>query len=298
MLKALTNKTSRLLKQFFFILWFMFLISECAAKSEKIYNSKNAELDQKPQRIASINICTDQLLILLAKRKHIVSVSYLSRDPAISAAAAIANQIPINNGNIEELLALQPDLVLTSHLSFKPTTALLEKFNIPVLNLPAATTMSETRSQIKHLAEVLGEEKRGAVVLTNFDKRVSHLKSGPKRKLPEAIVYHPNGYTSGKGTLIDSVLKLAGFKNFAKRFGTKGYKHISLELIAMYQPEYFIIEESYREKRSLATELFHHPAILHKSQFRKFILMPMKLWICPNPNLIEAAELLARSKKQ
>ncbi len=41
----------------------------------------------QPQRIASMNLCTDQMVLLLADKSRIVSVSFLGADPAESPLA-------------------------------------------------------------------------------------------------------------------------------------------------------------------------------------------------------------------
>ncbi|MEL6267927.1 MAG: ABC transporter substrate-binding protein, partial [Pseudomonadota bacterium] len=45
---------------------------------------------QPPARVVSMNLCTDQLAMLIASPGQLVSVSYLARDPASSAMAAEA----------------------------------------------------------------------------------------------------------------------------------------------------------------------------------------------------------------
>ena len=82
---------------------------------------------KRAKRVVSINLCTDQLLLLIAQRSQIASVSYLARDPMISHLADQAQGIPINHGLAEEILPLEPDLVLVSSHTIRPTVALLQK---------------------------------------------------------------------------------------------------------------------------------------------------------------------------
>ena len=46
-------------------------------------------------RIVSINLCTDQLLLLLAPRSRIASVSHLAANPLYSAYADRAGGLPV-----------------------------------------------------------------------------------------------------------------------------------------------------------------------------------------------------------
>src|SRR4051794_41669818 len=66
----------------------------------------------KPQRVVSINLCVDELVLRLADRRNIASISWLSLDPKNSNVAALAREFPINHGVAEEIVPLKPDLVI------------------------------------------------------------------------------------------------------------------------------------------------------------------------------------------
>ncbi|MES9971754.1 MAG: hypothetical protein ABW092_17100, partial [Candidatus Thiodiazotropha sp.] len=67
-----------------------------------------------PQRVVSVNLCSDQLLLMLAEPQQVASVSYLSRDPDSSFVADQASRYPLNHARAEEIIRLQPDLVLVT----------------------------------------------------------------------------------------------------------------------------------------------------------------------------------------
>src|ERR1700674_5038558 len=63
-------------------------------------------------RIASMNVCTDQLLIPLADPEQILGLSRFSRDAWQSFAADDARRYPILSGGAEDILVLRPDIVV------------------------------------------------------------------------------------------------------------------------------------------------------------------------------------------
>src|SRR5271167_4285313 len=65
-------------------------------------------------RVASMNLCTDQLLLPLADPAQIVGLSRYSRDARQSFAAADARHYPILSGGAEDILVLEPDVVVAS----------------------------------------------------------------------------------------------------------------------------------------------------------------------------------------
>ena len=82
----------------------------------------------KPQRIVSINLCLDQLVLMLADPEHIQSLTFLSLDPAYSFMhEEAANVRVINHGAAEEILPLEPDLVLAGQFSASFAVQVLQR---------------------------------------------------------------------------------------------------------------------------------------------------------------------------
>ena len=65
-----------------------------------------------PQRVVSVNLCADLLLLALLPRDRIVSLSPYAADAAMSPLAAQASGIAINHAQVEEIIGMRPDLVL------------------------------------------------------------------------------------------------------------------------------------------------------------------------------------------
>jgi iron complex transport system substrate-binding protein len=86
-----------------------------------------ADTVSKPHRIVSMNLCTDELVLRLADRQNIVSITWKAREPDQSNAADLAQGIPINHGLAEEIIPLKPDLLLAGVYTTRPTVALLKR---------------------------------------------------------------------------------------------------------------------------------------------------------------------------
>lgn len=246
-----------------------------------------------PQRIVSLNLCIDQLLIDLVERDRIASVTHLAHDPLYSPRAAAFAGIPANYGLAEEVLALQPDLVLTGPFSRPSTTALLRRLGYRVVEVPVAETLAEVRRQITELAGLVGAEARGAAMIADIERRLGALP--PRRDpAPDAMIYDTNGLTGGAGTLADEVLAYAGFDNTARRLGIDGWRLLDLETLIFGRPDYLVIEDLREVPPSLGRELLLHPA-LREPQIRH-IELPSSQWVCPGPAVLTAAETLAAAR--
>ena len=61
-----------------------------------------------PQRIMSLKVCTDELLLDLVPPSRIASVTFLSREKASLELWPQAARIPVNHNTAEEMLATIP----------------------------------------------------------------------------------------------------------------------------------------------------------------------------------------------
>ena len=83
-----------------------------------------------PQRIVSMNLCLDSVLVELVPHEHILALSQYSRDPWRSTIAEIARDLPYTNETAEEVVALKPDLVITSRHSAIATRNALRRVGV------------------------------------------------------------------------------------------------------------------------------------------------------------------------
>lgn len=252
--------------------------------------------DTPPSRVVSINLCTDQLLLMLADADQIASVSYLSLQPESSFVAEEAKRYPVNHARPEELLALDPDLILTVEFTDRRLLGLLENLGYRVAQLPMPTSISGIENNIRHLAELLGQPGRGAALIHKMRSSLSQIPPQPANPRPKALFYQPRGYTSGDGTLQNEALVLAGWSNLAS--GISGYSSIDLESLLLGQPDQIFTSTYTEETRSLAQKQINHPALRRITRNRPIIEIPFKYWICGGPMIADAvAELHAALPK-
>src|SRR3546814_5557596 len=75
--------------------------------------------------IVSTNPCADQILVSLVQPERIAAISHYSQDPAAtSLPPEVARRYRVTAGTAEEVIALRPDLVVTSTRSEEHTSEL------------------------------------------------------------------------------------------------------------------------------------------------------------------------------
>ena len=245
----------------------------------------------KPERIVSMNLCTDQLVMMLADRDRIASVSYLAANPQASALADEADGLTLNHGLAEEILPMEPDLVLAGSFTTRPTVALLRRFGFSIVEMPAASSLDDIRANIRTVAEAIGEVSRGEAMIAEFDRTLQQLPAAESVP-PLAVLYWANGFTSGKGTLANAAVEAAGFRTLGWALGLNGTAQLPLETLLNADPDVLIFGRQ-REDPALANEVFRHPALGRAFDNRPMISLPDYLWVCGTPFVAEAVARLA-----
>ena len=95
----------------------------------------------QPQRVVSMNLCTDQLAMMLAAPSQLLSVSFLASDPQASVMAEDAKSYEANYGRAEEIYLLDPDLVLAGSYTNPATDDILRRLNVPVVVMEPARSI-------------------------------------------------------------------------------------------------------------------------------------------------------------
>ena len=246
------------------------------------------------ERIVSLNLCTDQLLVLLADREQIASLSFLAADPNLSYVAGQIAGIPLNHGVLEEILPLEPDLVLAGAFAARPAVRLIESLGTLIVDLPLAEDFATIAEQTRLVAAAIGHEDRGEALIAEMDAILADLTT--ENTSDTALVYQANGFTAGSGTLADSVLAAAGFSNQAAQSGVVGYGFLPLERLIADPPTILIAADTVPGRPSLAEALLTHPAIDALESQTRYLALPSPLLACGGPYTAEAVRLLAEAR--
>ncbi|WBU59836.1 ABC transporter substrate-binding protein [Paracoccus albus] len=240
-----------------------------------------------PKRVVSINLCTDQLAMLVAAPGQLVSVSWLAADPSVSLMAEEAATTGLNHGSAEEVFVQRPELVLAGTYSTGPATDMLRRLGIRVETLPPANSIADVRANILQMGKLLGQPERAADVLVRFDADLAAVQPGPSRV---AATYAANGFTAGPDSLSADILRRAGLMALSEKLGTSGGK-LSLEELVLATPDMIVTGSRYAAP-SRAEGVLDHPAFAAIPATRRTV--PDRDWMCGLPAVAATVAGLAK----
>lgn len=238
-----------------------------------------------PARVVSMNLCTDQLAMMLAAPGQLVSVSHLATEVQSSSMVDEAQAYPMNRGQVEQVFLMRPDLVLAGTYTQAATVDLLRRLGVEVVQVPPATSLAEAVEQLRVVGRALGQDQKAEALADAFAAGIEAARfAGPSRT---AAFYYPNGYTTGSDTLANEVLELTGFSNIGAEAGVTGGGILPLERLVMAGPELIVTSERY-PGASRSEDILVHPALKAVQARAGVELQSGADWVCGTPHLLRA----------
>lgn len=249
-----------------------------------------------PRRVVSLNPCLDVILVQVADREQIAALSHYARDPYGSTIADIARDLPSTYGTAEEVVALQPDRVLTGRFSSATLRNALDRMGTPTSLFDVPDTVASSLDQVREVARLVGHPERGEALATRIEAALVASAPAPGARLPSALVFMPGGFVSGPGTLMDEMMRRMGLENAARRYGLSHSMNLPLESVIADPPDILLSGRPLTGAPSRAERIISHPALARVAGNMRRADFPERLLFCGGPVLIQTATALARAR--
>ncbi len=248
------------MKKIFFLLMLIstaLFFTACGPQQDSGNDSKGAVLytvtdatgeqlsfSKKPQRIVSLNVSTDEILLDLVDNKRLAALSALADDEGICAAGEKVKQVVgrAQSTNVESVLALQPDLVIVPDYSMEPVRGLRSAG----LKVYVCHTPSDVPGILKFIREIgaaVGDADKGKAMANDMQKQLEAVRAkslaiaGDKPKKVLALSF--TGPLGMKGTFSD-ICHYAGVKNALEGVDIPYQSNLSEEKMLELNPDVII----------------------------------------------------------
>lgn len=143
---------------------------------------KKLSFESKPQKIISLYVYGDEVLLGLVDHKRIAGLSKWVHDEDLAMGAKEAKDVTkIAESNPEAILALKPDLVLLPDSSKPEQISSLEDVGIKVFVYPAASRLSNIPKTIKAIGGAVGEPEQAEKLIAEMQKKISAVEAKVKK---------------------------------------------------------------------------------------------------------------------
>lgn len=243
---------------------------------------------KQPERIVSLNLCADQLVLGLADRGQIAGLTRNAADIAMSAEATRAKGLRILGNSAEEVLEIDPDLIVGMPVRRSAAMTLLKGRDYRLVDLRSAEHLEGIFDAIRETAIAVGHPARGEAMIAGMRRDLDSIPKVGKGKV--AAYYQRRGFMTGTGTLVDDLMTRAGLINLAGRLGKPALAQVSLEEMVAAQPDYIIVESATDHVTDQGTEMLHHPALRGIPR----ISLPQAWTVCGSRAYVTAARSMAQ----
>lgn len=255
----------------------------------------HAEAPARPERIVSLALPADEILLALVAPSRILALEEFADDPSASNVVREARSVgrrmrqPIA---AESVLALEPDLVILPAWSDPQLGALIEHQGVAVHRVASPSSLAEVRAQIRELGAIVGERDRAEELVRAMDARIDVVRARPANAGPTVLLATWSGATPARGTIFCELVELAGARCAAAEAGLAGYAPLSIEQLLALDPD-VIVENRYRAD-ARARELVPAPSFADDPRHRTLrAVRDGRVIDVPTPHLLATSHHVA-----
>jgi iron complex transport system substrate-binding protein len=249
-------------------------------------------------RVASMNVCTDQLLLTLADPEQILGLSRYSRDGFQSWAADDARRYRILSGGAEDILVLRPDVVVASLFDKRSTRELLKEKGLHLAEFAVPNSLDEAKDQIRQMGEIVGHPDRATAEIARLDAAMARARRAVTDRHYRVLPLSRRGWVSGSDSLVSSLLNETGLFNVAGDLGVSSGGFASLEAIVSLKPDFILVSEAGDHAEDDGGAFLLHPALERFYPPSRRIVIPDRLTVCGGVMLADALDVLIAELKR
>ena len=235
-----------------------------------------------PRRVASLNLCTDELLLALADPGQIVSVTHLAQDPAETPVWRQARLHGRNDGTLLSVAPLRPDLVITMGGGARDRLRIAGRLGIATLDLPFPQNLDDIELAIDRVAAALGRPAAG----TELRRRIAELRRTAPPPQLDSIWLGGGGRTYPAQSLAAEWMALAGLRQRPLQ-GDR----VSLETLIVAPPT-VLLRSDYRSGQYSGEQRWLAHPVARRVRGARSVATDGRRWTCMGPLLIAEVERL------
>ncbi len=248
-----------------------------------------------PNRVASLNLASDEILADILPLAKLVSVTALIDEPGTSNAVG---RIPKNIArfpkvDVERLIALRPDLVVVSEYTDADVLRSLEKSGLRVHRMVGLDSLAGFKRALLALGAAVGESAKAAGLAADFDARLGEIERRLKGAPRPRVLYWASGFTAGSGTAFDALISCGGGSNAAAQSGVTGITNLGVERAYGVDPDWLFVSRD----STTAKDIRSHPllSIMRSVKAGQVVEMPGERLVALNHHAIKSCEFMARA---
>jgi iron complex transport system substrate-binding protein len=259
---------------------------------------RSVRLEAKPVRIVSQTLAGDEMLFPMVAPERLVGLSSLSRDPKYSNVVAEATRHPAPSiDTAEDIVRLRPDLIVVTTYSRAEVVQVLESTGAPVYRLANFDDLEGVMANVRRVGAAVGEEAAAERMAAEMQRRLAAVTSRRAGRPPLRVLSFSGGFTAGRGTTFDDMVRRVNAVNEAAARGLDKFPRLSHEQVLAWNPDVLVAGTMPGEEESIRRRLLTGPGVGQTTAARRnqIVLIESRLLLAVSPHVVDAVEQLADS---
>ncbi len=247
-------------------------------------------------RIVSQSLASDEMLLPMVAPDRLVGLSSLSRDATYSNVAGQAAGHPAPSiETAEDILRLRPDLIFVTTYSRAEVVQVLESTGAPVYRLANFDDIDGVMANLRRIGAAVGEEAAAERMVAEMQRRLDAVAARRAGRPPLRVLSFSGGFTAGRGTTFDDIVRRANAVNEAAARGLEKFPRLSQEQVLAWNPDVLVAGVLPGEAESVRRQLLTGPATGQTTAARRnqVVLIEARLLLAVSPHVVDAIEQLA-----
>lgn len=201
---------------------------------------------EEPTRVVTLNPSAAQTMWEIGAQEKVTGVTkYASNlDGAAEKTNISGAGQTINN---EEVVGLEPDLVLAPNTVSNDTVGTLREAGLTVYRFQEAESIDDIKRKTAIVGELTGECAGATETVEWMESRLATVDQAVEGTDRPDAIYVFFSYTSGQNTFIHTLIERAGGNNIAADADIDGYKPVNQEVIVNRNPEWLLLNSDWDE---------------------------------------------------
>lgn len=254
-----------------------------------------AQTGAPPQRVASLNLASDEILADILPLRRLVAVTALVDEAGTSNAVG---RIPASVArfpkvDVERLIALRPDLVVVSEYTDADVLRALRQSGLKVHRMIGLDSLEGFKRALLALGDVVGEKERASKLAADVDARLGDIGRRIQGTPRPRLLYWASGFTAGSKTAFDALIRCGGGENAAALAGISGITPLGAERAYGLDPDWLFIGSH----TTSAREIREHPLLSRMRAVKAghVVEMPTELLVALNHHAAASCEFMAKA---
>jgi iron complex transport system substrate-binding protein len=251
-------------------------------------------VESPPGRIVALGASSAQTLWEIGAKGQVVGMPV---QPYTAYLDGSENRTPIMNEggftvNVEQVVGLEPDLVLAPNIIPEDTVVRLREAGLTVYRFEAARSIEDVYEKTRLTGRLTNRCAGAESTVDWMQGRIDVVRQAVEGEdRPRVVFPLGGGFIAPEGSFVDDMLTTAGGENIAARANVTTYQQVSAEVIVEQDPEW-IVRPSTLPESEIRTAAYNQTTAVREDQI---VVVDANLANQPAPRIVYPIQTIAKA---